>query len=156
MVSSGQKKGGCGHIMASFDTHVRCARCREKGAGSDPCVQGKDDCAACLLLTPDQRKQLGTPTYKLCKEKKSSKSDVLIDPSQVSVVGPVDLNQSVASAVSSPSNVSLEDSFKRQLSDLKDEWSTRFARIEALPWVLTLVLLNPLLLQVTLLQFFLR
>ena len=46
--------------MASFDTHVRCARCREKGAGSDPCVQGKDDCAACLLLTPDQRKQLET------------------------------------------------------------------------------------------------
>ena len=71
--------------------------------------------------------------YKLHKEKKSSKSaDVLIDPSQVSVVGPVDLNQSVTLAVSSPSNVSLEDSFKRVISDLKDEWSTRFARIEAL------------------------
>ena len=41
MASSGQKKGGCGHIMASFDTHVCCAR--EKGAGSDLCVQGKDD-----------------------------------------------------------------------------------------------------------------
>ena len=82
MASSGQKKGGCGHIMASFDTHVRCVRCREKGSGSDPCVQGKDDCAACLLLTPDQRKQLATPTYKLRKEQKSSvKQDVLIDPS---------------------------------------------------------------------------
>ena len=119
--------------MASFESHLRCARCREKGAGSDPCVQGKDDCAACLLLTPEQRKQLATPTYKLRKEKKSSKStDVLIDSSQVSVVGPVDLNQSVASAVSSPSNVSLKDSFKREISDLKDEWSTHFARIEAL------------------------
>ena len=118
--------------MASFDTHVRCARCHEKGSGSDPCVQGKDDCAACLLLTPDQRKQLATPTYKLRKEKKSSvKQDVLIDPSQVSVVGPVDLNQSNASAVST--NVSLDDSsFKKELSDLKDEWSTRFARIEVL------------------------
>ena len=119
--------------MACFDTHLRCARCRKKGTGSDPCVQGKDGCAACLLLTPEQWKQLATPTYKLRKEKKSSKStDVLIDPSQVSVVGPVDLNQSVASAVSSPSNVSLEDSFKREISDLKDEWSTRVARIEAL------------------------
>ena len=56
---------------------TRCARCREKGAGSDPCVQGKDDCAACLLLTPEQRKQLATPTYKLHKEKKScGKTDV--------------------------------------------------------------------------------
>ena len=72
------------------------------------------------------------PTYKLRKEKKSSKSDVLIDPSQVSVVGPVDLNQSVASVASSPSNVSMDDSFKKELSDLKDEWSTRFACIEAL------------------------
>ena len=97
MALSGQRKGGCGHIMANFDTHVCCARCREKGSGTDPCVQGKDDCAACLLLTPDQRKQLATPTYKLRKEKKSSgKPDVLIDPSQVSVVGPLDLNQSVA------------------------------------------------------------
>ena len=116
--------------MASFHTHVHCARCREKGAGSDPCVQGKEDCAACLLLTPEQLKQLATPTDKLRKEKKSSKR--LIDPSQVSVVGPVDLNQSVASVASSPSNVLLEDSLKKELSDLKDEWSTRFARIEAL------------------------
>ena len=89
MSSSGQRKGSCSHIMASFDTHVCCARCREKGSGSNPCVQGKDDCTACLLLTPEQRKQLATPTYKFRKEKKTSKADVLIDPSQVSVVGPV-------------------------------------------------------------------
>ena len=129
MASSGQKKGGCGHIMANFDTHIRCAQCREKGAGSDPCVQGKEDCAACLLLTPEQQKQLATPTYKLCKEKKSStKQEVLVDPSSVSVVGPVDLNQSTASATSS-TNISLEDSsLKKELTELKDEWSTRFAR----------------------------
>ena len=48
------------------------------------------------------------------------------------MVGPVDLNQSVASVASSPSNASVDDSFKKELSDLKDEWSTRFARIEAL------------------------
>ena len=116
--------------MASFDIHIHCARCREKGSGSDPCLQGKDDCAACLMLI--QRKQLATPTYKLQKEKKSSKSDVLIDTSQVSVVGPVDLNQSVASVACLPSNVSVEDSFKKEISDLKDEWSTRFACIAAL------------------------
>ena len=96
----------------SFETHIRCALCHDKETGSNPCVLGQDDCAACLPLTPEQRKQLATPTYKIRKEKKSSKSDVLTDPSQVSMVGPVDLNQFVASAVSSPSNV----------SDLKDEW----------------------------------
>ena len=119
--------------MANFNTHIRCARCREKGAGSDPCVQGKEDCAACLLLTPEQRKQLATPIYKLRKEKKSStKQEVLVDPSSVNVVGPVDLNQSIASPTSS-TNISLDDSsFKKELTDLKDEWSTRFARIEAL------------------------
>ena len=37
------------------------------------------------------------------------------------MVGPVDLNQSVASAVSSHSNVSVEESFKKELCDLKDE-----------------------------------
>ena len=76
---------------------------------------GKDDCTACLLLTPEQWKQLDTPTFKLRKEKKSSKSDVLVDPSHVSVVGPVDLNQSVASAVSSHSNISDDPSLKTEL-----------------------------------------
>ena len=66
------------------------------------------------------------------KRKSSVKSDVLINPLHVSVVGPVDLNQTVASAVSTPSNASVDDSFKKELSDLKDEWSTRFASIEAL------------------------
>ena len=62
-------------------------------------------------------------TYKLHKEMSSIKSDVLIDPFQVSVFGPVDLNQSVNSAVSTPSNMSVEDPslIKRELSDLKDE-----------------------------------
>ena len=63
----------------------------------------------------------------------SVKQEILIDPSQVSVVGPMDLNQSTALAASS-SNVSLYDSsVKKELSDLKDEWSTHFACIEALP-----------------------
>ena len=116
MALSGQRKGG--HIMVSFDVHVCCACCCEKGSGTDPCVVGQDDCPACLLPTPEQQKQLAMPTYKICKEK-SSKEDLLIDPSHASVVSPVDLNQSVASAVSSPSNTSFEDpSLKKELIDL--------------------------------------
>ena len=34
----GQKLGVFGHIMVAFDQHDRCACCREKGQGSDPCV----------------------------------------------------------------------------------------------------------------------
>ena len=120
--------------MANFDTHLCCLRCREKGSGTEPCVSAQRNCAVCLLLTPEQWEQLATPTYKPCKEKKSSvKSDVLINPSQVGMIGPVELNHSVASAVSTTSNVSVDDSsFKNELPDLKDEWSTCFACIEAL------------------------
>ena len=100
MSSPAQKHGSCGHIMASFDTHSFCARCREKGKGSDPCVL-KNDCNSCNILSEDQRLQLSTPSYRLKKEKrdlkksadtpnKDSSSSSLIDPSSVTVVGVVD------------------------------------------------------------------
>ena len=100
MSSPGQKHGGCGHLMASFDTHSFCARCREKSKGPDPCAS-KSDCQACNILTEDQRLQLSTPSYRIKKEKreskkqgdtpqKSSDSSSLIDPSSVTVVGAVD------------------------------------------------------------------
>ena len=72
MSSPGQKHGGCGHLMASFDTHSFCARCREKSKGPDPCVS-KRDCQACNILTEDQRLQLSTPSYRIKKEKRESK-----------------------------------------------------------------------------------
>ena len=31
--SPGQKQGICGHVMASFDGHMKCARCRDKMVG---------------------------------------------------------------------------------------------------------------------------
>ena len=51
MASPGQRKGACGHIMASFDQHSRCARCRDKGLWDDVCVK-KLPCEFCELLTP--------------------------------------------------------------------------------------------------------
>ena len=100
MSSPSQKHGSCGHIMASFDSHSFCARCREKGKGSDPCTS-KNDSNSCNLLTEDQRLQLSTPSYRLKKEKRDlkkstdtpkqdSSSSSLIDPSSVTVVGAVD------------------------------------------------------------------
>ena len=59
--------------MASFDTH--CARFREKGKGSDFCVENppSSDCQICNAFTNDQRQQLATPSYRLKKEKREAK-----------------------------------------------------------------------------------
>ena len=62
-------------MMAGFDPHSVCARCRDKKKGTDPCVEKPEaDCALCNALTPEQLTQLSTPSYKLKKEKKEAKS----------------------------------------------------------------------------------
>ena len=73
MASPGQKRGALWtHITATFDQHSRCACCKEKGQGYDPCVN-KQDCKYCNMLASDQISQLSTPTYKAGKYKKSEK-----------------------------------------------------------------------------------
>ena len=86
-MSSGQKKGTCGHIMAVFDGHLKCAKCREKGVGEGDMYVLKRDCSICKAFTPEQILQLATPTYRerKNKEKKVSPSPTLVDPSQVNV-----------------------------------------------------------------------
>ena len=43
-----QRRGGCGHMMAGFDLHSVCARCRDKKKGQDPCVEKPgSDCHHC-------------------------------------------------------------------------------------------------------------
>ena len=75
MSSPGQKRGGCGHVMVSFDCHFFCARCRHKGKGKDSCVEKPDttDCKFYNSLSKDQRVQLATPSYRLKKEKHEAK-----------------------------------------------------------------------------------
>ena len=88
-------------MMAGFDTHAVCARCRDKKKGSDPCVETPPKpCSHCDSLSPQQLAQLSTPSYQLKKEKKKDSnlaspaqdtlSLTLIDPNLVSVVGVVD------------------------------------------------------------------
>ena len=75
-MSPGQKRGSCGHAMASFDGHAFCARCREKGKGEEPCIANKNpsDCSFCNAFTPEQRAQISTPSYKIKKEKREAKA----------------------------------------------------------------------------------
>ena len=99
IMSPGQKRGTCGHVMASFDGHMKCARCRDKGIGEDYCVL-KKDCNICKGFTPQQIHQLSTPTYRerKSKEKKlvsSSPAPTLVDPSHVSVLGKVEGDKAV-------------------------------------------------------------
>ena len=93
MSSTGQKRSTCGHVMASFDGHFKCARCQDKGVGKDACVL--KDCNICKEFTPEQILQLATPAYRECKSKEkklvsSSPAPTLVDPSRVSVLGTVE------------------------------------------------------------------
>ena len=56
----GQRRGACGHVMAAFDLHERCARCRDKKLGDDPCVKDKP-CSLCDSLSESQKETLSTP-----------------------------------------------------------------------------------------------
>ena len=92
MSSPGQKRGSCGHAVASFNGHLYCAHCRDRSKDKDTCVESK-------ALTPEQRAQLATLSYKLKKEKREAKkletdtstqdTESLVDPSAVSVIGPL-------------------------------------------------------------------
>ena len=83
MSSLGQRRGTCGHVMAVFDSHLKCTRYRDKGVGDDPCFL-KKDCSICKVFTPEQLQQLATPTYRDRKNKKmvsGSPTPTFVDPS---------------------------------------------------------------------------
>ena len=155
MSSPGQKRGSCGHAMASFDGHCFCARCREKGKGKEPCIADKDtvDCEFCNLLTPEQRAQISTPSYKIKKEKREAKrvdhpnpteDSSLVDPSTVSVIGVVGAASSEKSPVPPEKKTNKDKapvkakkdkastSAADRFSELDQTWSEHFNRLEAL------------------------
>ena len=91
MSSPGQRRGLCGHIMAGYDRHKVCARCRDKKKGEDNCVKNLP-CLDCDVLTEEQKVKLATPQYQKKKEKREARaveesSSTLVDPSTVSVIG---------------------------------------------------------------------
>ena len=117
MSSLGQKRGACGHVMALFNNHKKCARCRDKGVGEDPCVK-KLECQICKAFTPAQVQQLATLTYKSRKERgelknmtetTSSATPTLRDPSDVTLLGRVHSDE--------PSSVESTPTKKNKRSD---------------------------------------
>ena len=92
--------------MASFDGHLKCARCWDKGVGEDNCVL-KKDCPICKGFTPEQIQQLSTPTYREWKNKDkkivlSSPAPTLVDPSRVSVLGKVEGEKAIVQPETTP------------------------------------------------------
>ena len=152
----GQRRGACGHIMAAFDLHECCARCREKKLGEDPCVKDKP-CSLCDNFSDTQKETLSTPSYRIRKERKAG---LLVSPKEVTVISPVeDLlsanapadNSSAhpsaqsapdsqpsaqlstqAPAVSSASTSNTSYVTSDQFSALSDKMSEQFARFESL------------------------
>ena len=143
MASPGQRCGSCGHVMAGFDLHRKCARCRDKKLGDDLCVQGKV-CTLCDNLTDSQRSMLSAPEYQIRKDKNSG---LLVSPSKVTVVGPVDSSDEFAMpkddahaqvmAGSGPSPVpfaqqSTDFVSRQDFEVLNNQLEEKFARFEAL------------------------
>ena len=140
----GQRRGSCGHVMASFDLHDKCARCRDKLIGEDDCVL-KKPCAVCDGFSEAQRELIATPTYRIRKDKKAG---LLVSPKDVTILSPVDneptfqpvSGTSARPASSLPSTMASSSSpaptpnyvTSEQLVAISDKWAEQFARMEAL------------------------
>ena len=134
--------------MALFDSHSKCARCRDKGLGQDACVE-KKPCKICDKFTPEQKSKLASPTYRARKEhqKKISSPPPTVDLSTVTVLGqvesgkgdPSDTGESTPkkkkTSHKSPKKTAKSSKAPEYQSDLKnldEKWSDRFARLDAL------------------------
>ena len=134
--------------MALFDSHTKCARCREKGIGKDPSVE-KKPCEIYDGFMPEQKQQLATPTYRARKEhQKRTSSPSLLEPSSVTVLEQVESGKGESSdrGESTPSKkkktshkspkkstkASKAPEYQSNLKNLDEKWSERFARLEAL------------------------
>ena len=123
----GQRRGSCGHVMVGFDFHKKCAHCRDKGIGDDPCVKDKP-CSMCDSFSDEQRELISTPSYRIRKERKAR---TLVSPKEVEVIAPVDSSASTEptfAAPSQPANFVTAEQF----SLMNDKWAEQFARFEAL------------------------
>ena len=110
----GQRKGSCGHIMATFDSHDKCARCRDKCIGEDNCVLDKP-CPICDGFSDTQRELLATPSYRIRKDKKTG---LLVSPKDVTVINSVDTEPTFQSpsgpSAQSPAHPSMASSSAAQ------------------------------------------
>ena len=137
MASPGQKWVAFGYLMAGFDKHAHCQRCRDKSKGSDSFVNN-ETCPHCNILPTEQKLQLSTPSYQKKKEKceqKSDKSDKptrskkteddsspRVDPSYISFIGVASADKK---AVKSPERAGIKDEKKHPTPVKKSSTDTK-------------------------------
>ena len=98
----GQRRGSCGHVMATFDLHDKCARCHDKLIGEDGCVKDKP-CKICDGFSVSQKDMLSMPSYKIRNERTAG---ILVSPKEVKVLQPVDNEPTFQSPSGQPSESS--------------------------------------------------
>ena len=138
----GKRRGSCGHVMASFDLHDKCARCRDKLIGEDDCVQLDKPCKICDGFSDIQKEMLATQSYKIRKDEKAG---LLVSPIEVTILQLVDneptfqspsgqSTQPSAHPSSPPPSSSQSASFVTadQLAAISDKWAEQFAHMEVL------------------------
>ena len=130
---TGQRRGTCGHAMAAFDLHEKCARCREKKI-DDLCVKGLS-CIICEGFSEAQRETF-SPSYKIRKEKRAGS---LVSPKDITIIGAVELEeqasvQPIAHPPAQGPSTSQPVSFvtSAQFEEMNDKWAEHFARFEAI------------------------
>ena len=91
MASPGEKQGTCGYIMASFDSHLNCAHCCNKGVGEDMCVL-KKDCSIASHLLSSRSSSWPHPRTMYEKKEHSEKTatPTQIDPADCKLLGKVE------------------------------------------------------------------
>ena len=113
--------------MTKCDNHSSCARCRDKGIGSDPCTLGLL-CKLCESLTPQQKEQLARRVYIPKRERPRSVSS---DSSHQSA-GTATVERVLTSSRSKqPKKKQKKDNsalLKAEIKVMKDQ----YARLEAL------------------------
>ena len=147
MASPGDKKGqrkvSCGHIMAAFDSHEKCARCRDKRIGEDNCVLDKP-CPICDGFSDAQKELLATSSYRIRKDKKAG---LLVSPKDVTVISSSDKEPTFQSpsgpsvkppthppAMAFSSSAAQPPGFvtSEQFMAMSDKWAEQVAHMEAL------------------------
>ena len=130
------------------NAHFKCASCREKSIGQDPCVE-KKQCHICDNFSEDQKKQLATTTYRARKElqNKVSSPSQIVDPADVTVLGQVESKGKTSDRGETPSKkpkrsshkspskkkaVRTSTDFQADLKSMDDKWLEHFARLEAM------------------------
>ena len=117
--------------MAMFDGHLKCARCRDKGEGDEPCILKV--CPICKAFTAEQVQKLATPTYRTRKEKEQKKTAGTSKTSTGAVTQPAEVftgashvqaTRDIATSMTATQPVEAPDTKRESAASMTAAWIT--------------------------------